>query len=187
MSNTIDQSLLTKIVKIKMLICDVDGVLTDGTIFMGSGNIELKRFSVIDGAGFFLAKAGGLKLAVISGRYSPATELRVKELPIDAVYNGTVNKLEPYQAIKSEFGLTDDEIAYVGDDLIDIPVLNLVGLPIAVENAYAPVKERAAYVTKKRGGEGAVREVIDLLLEGQQKFDLALKNLRKDQFGEANG
>ena len=168
---------------IKMLICDIDGVLTDGTVYLGPDNFELKRFSIIDGAGFFLAKAGGLKTALISGRYSPATETRFKELPIDQLYNGVVNKLEPYAEIKTKFNLTDAEIAYVGDDLIDISILERVGLPIAVQNAYAPVKERAIYVTEKNGGEGAVREVIDLILTSQGKYELALNNLKSDRFG----
>ncbi len=180
----IKKDLKQRIEKIKMLVFDVDGVLTDGTVYLGSDRIELKRFSIIDGAGFHLAQAGGLKTALISGRYSPATEERARELAIDAVYNGHINKLEPYFELKKKFNLNDEQIAYVGDDLIDIPIMELAGLPIAVNNAYPPVKNRAVYITEKSGGEGAVREVIDLVLEGQGRYESALTNLRTKRFGE---
>lgn len=173
-----------RIKPIKMLITDVDGVLTDGTVYLGSDDLELKRFSIIDGAGFFLARAGGLKTALISGRFSPATAARFSELPIDHLYNGAINKLKPYQKLKIKFNLHDDQIAYIGDDLIDIPILEKVGLPVAVQNAYPPVKEQAVYITGKNGGEGAVREVIDLILTGQGKYDLAVNTLRSNRFGE---
>ncbi|MFH1853418.1 MAG: HAD hydrolase family protein [Candidatus Neomarinimicrobiota bacterium] len=176
--------LTARLVKIKILVCDVDGVLTDGTIYKGPDGLEFKRFSVTDGAGFFLARAGGLKTALISGRYSAATEARAQELTVDAVYNGVVNKLVPYAEIKQRFGLTDENIAYLGDDLIDVPVMERAGLPIAVKNAYDPVKQQAVYVTEKSGGEGAVREVIDLILQGQGKYQQALENLRREHYGD---
>ncbi len=150
--------------KIKLVISDVDGVLTDGTILKGGGNMELKRFCVQDGTAVAMVKAAGLELAFISGRYSEATEIRMQEFKISDVYNGTLNKLVPYRELKKKYQLKDDEIAYIGDDLIDIPVMEKVGLPAAVQNAYPDVKEKAVFVTKTRGGEGAFREFIDWML-----------------------
>ncbi|NOZ75264.1 MAG: HAD-IIIA family hydrolase [FCB group bacterium] len=167
-----------KILAVKLLILDVDGVLTDGSVYVGENGAEFKRFSISDGAGIFLARAAGLKLAIVSGRNSPATTTRMKELHITDVYNGTLNKLQPYEALKKKYQLSDHEIAYVGDDLIDIPVMERVGVPIAVANAYEPVKALAGYITHARGGEGAVREAIDWLLKQQGRYDQALRDLR---------
>ncbi len=178
--NEIDR--LKRLTAVKMIIFDVDGVLTDGTIYKGTGDQEFKQFSVLDGLGFFLAQAGGLKIALISGRYSPATEARVKELSFDAVYNGAVNKLKPYEELKKKFGYGDENIAYVGDDLIDIPVMEKVGFPVAVANAQDLAKQAAAYTTRQKGGNGAAREVIDLVLTAQNKYDLAYQRLRKERY-----
>jgi len=161
-----------------LLILDVDGVLTDGSIYRGQGDVELKRINVSDGAGIALARAAGLKLAIVSGRSSPATTSRMKELQITDVYNGTLNKIPPYEALKKKYGLSDAQIAYMGDDLIDLPVMEQVGVPIAVDNAYDPVKEIAVYVTKARGGDGAVREAIDWILREQDRYEQALRDLR---------
>ncbi len=165
---------------VKMFILDVDGVFTDGSIYRGGGNTELKRFNVSDGAGIALARAAGLRLAVISGRKSMATTSRMKELRITDVYNGTLNKIPPYEALKKKYGLEDHEIAYAGDDIIDIPVMERVAIPIAVANAYDSVKAVAVYVTGKRGGEGAVREAIDWLLRQQDRYDETLAKLRSE-------
>ncbi len=183
--NTTDLIPLAK--KIKLLICDVDGVLTDGTVYMGAEGVEFKQFNVLDGAGCYLARTGGLKVALISGRYSPATATRAEELPLEAVYNGAANKIEPYQELLKKLGLDDSEIAYVGDDIIDIPILERVGLPVAVSNAYPTVKKIARYVTKKRGGEGAMREVVDLIFTLQGRYDEVMDILRTQRFGEKNG
>ena len=126
--------------KIKMIISDVDGVWTDGSIYVGIENSELKKFNVNDGAGVALLRQSGIKLALISGRKSNATALRASELRIDDVYNGTLNKIPPYEELKLKYDLTDSEIAYVGDDLIDIPVMQKVGVPIATQNASVPCK-----------------------------------------------
>jgi 3-deoxy-D-manno-octulosonate 8-phosphate phosphatase (KDO 8-P phosphatase) len=167
-----------KVKAVELLILDVDGVLTDGSIYRGQGDVELKRFNVSDGAGIALARAAGLKLAIVSGRSSPATTSRMKELQITDVYNGTLNKIPPYEALKKKYGLSDAQIAYMGDDLIDLPVMEQVGVPIAVDNAYDPVKEIAVYVTKARGGDGAVREAIDWILREQDRYEQALRDLR---------
>ena len=164
--------------KIKLIISDVDGVLTDGTIMKGGGNMELKRFCVQDGTAVAMVKAAGFDLAFISGRYSQATEIRMKELKISDVYNGTLNKLIPYRELKKKYQLKDDEIAYIGDDLIDIPVMEKVGLPAAVQNAYPDVKEKAVFVTKTRGGEGAFREFIDWMLMELGTYKKCLEDMQ---------
>ena len=167
-----------KLKKIKLIISDVDGVLTDGTVLKGGGNMELKRFCVQDGTAVAMVKAAGFDLAFISGRYSKATEIRMKELKISDVYNGTLNKLVPYRELKKKYQLKDDEIAYIGDDLIDIPVMEKVGLPAAVQNAYPDVKEKAVFVTKTRGGEGAFREFIDWMLMELGTYKKCLEDMQ---------
>ena len=118
-----------------MLISDVDGVWTDGSFYKGPDSFELKKFSVFDGVGMAMARTADLRIALISGRYSPATESRAKELKIKDVYNGTLNKIPAYEELKKKYELEDSSIAYLGDDWIDIPVMNRVAVPIAVENA----------------------------------------------------
>ena len=164
--------------KIKLIISDVDGVLTDGTVLKGGGNMELKRFCVQDGTAVAMVKAAGFDLAFISGRYSEATEIRMKELKISDVYNGTLNKLVPYRELKKKYQLKDDEIAYIGDDLIDIPVMKKVGIPAAEQNAYPDVKEKAVFVTKTRGGEGAFREFIDWMLMELGTYKKCLEDMQ---------
>ena len=166
--------------KIKLIISDVDGVITDGTFMKGAENLELKRFCVQDGTAIVMAKTAGFLLAFISGRYSRATEIRLKELKIPDVYNGTLNKLIPYEELKNKYQLKDDEIAYIGDDLIDIPVMEKVGLPAAVQNAYPDVKEKAVFVTKTRGGEGAFREFIDWMLMELGTYKKCLEDMQRN-------
>ena len=165
--------------KVKMVISDVDGVWTDGAIYKGKNGIELKRFCVTDGAGVALLREAGLELALISGRHSDATAERAKELKIDNVYNGTLNKIPPYNALKEKFNLTDDEIAYIGDDMIDIPVMELVGVPIATENASIPCKAVAIHITEKSGGYGAFREAVEWILTEQGQLANVFNSLRK--------
>ena len=143
--------------KIKMIISDIDGVWTDGSIYRGPDNMEFKKFSVFDGVGVAYARAAELKIAIISARYSPATEFRAKELKIDDCYNGGLNKLHAYNDLKKKYSLSDDQIAYLGDDMVDLPVMELVGLPIAVANATPDIIHVAKHTTKVKGGEGAFR------------------------------
>jgi 3-deoxy-D-manno-octulosonate 8-phosphate phosphatase (KDO 8-P phosphatase) len=174
MSKTIDQRLR----KIKLLITDVDGVLTDGSIYLGNDGAELKRFSVFDGAAVFFARAAGLKLAVISGRYSPATEARMKELGIDKdCYQGKLNKIEVYEELCFKYDLKNEEFAYLGDDLIDAPVMKKVGFAIAVRNAHPFIKEISHHVTETVGGDGAFREVVELILKGQGLYEEVIKTI----------
>ena len=165
--------------KIKMIISDVDGVWTDGSIYKGSEGIELKKFSVLDGAAVALLRQAEIGLSLISGRKSDATKERAEELRIEDVYNGTLNKIPPFEAIKKKYDLSNDEIAYVGDDLIDIPVMEKVALPIATENASIRCKEVAYYVTKKSGGNGAFREAVEWILSKQNRLEKTVQDLRK--------
>jgi len=168
--------------KIKLIISDVDGVWTDGSIYRGyssTENIELKKFSVSDGYAIALIREAGLKIALISGRESPATTARVSELKIDDIYNGTLNKIPPYEELKSKYTLSDDEIAYVGDDLIDIPIMEKVAFPIATNNASIPCKNVAKYITKKNGGDGAFREAVEWILSEQGRLDSVIKSLQE--------
>ena len=168
--------------KIKMIISDVDGVWTDGSVYKGfsaTENIELKKFSISDGYAVALVREAGLKVALISGRKSAATEARASELKIKDVYNGTLNKIPPYEELKSKYALSDKEIAYVGDDLIDIPIMEKVAFPIATNNASAPCKKVATYVTKKNGGDGAFREAVEWILLEQGRLDCVIKSLQE--------
>ncbi|NOZ04553.1 MAG: HAD hydrolase family protein [FCB group bacterium] len=168
-----------RLAAIKLIISDVDGVLTDGTVIMGANGVEYKRFSITDGAGIAVARALGIRIAFISGRYSTATESRAKELNIEDVYNGTLNKIPPYEELKAKYNLTDADIAYVGDDLIDIPVMEKAGIAIAVRNAYQPVKKIAHYITEAKGGEGALREAIDWIIQSQGRYEEAIAVLKR--------
>ena len=176
----VDKSIKEKVSQVKLIISYVDGVLTDGTIYKSDSGDEFKKFNVTDGSGIAVARAVNLKIALISGRYSKATEIRAKELRIGDVYNGTLDKIEPYIKLKQKYNLNDDEIAYIGDDIIDLPVMHQVGVPIAVNNAVDLVKNIALYVTNKDGGNGAFREAIDWILTTQGRYENALQ-LVKDK------
>ena len=164
---------------IKMIISDVDGVWTDGGFYKGTNGIELKKFSVFDGVGVAMARAANIKLALISGRYSPATEHRAKELGIEDVYNGSLNKLPVYEELKSKYGFDDSNIAYIGDDIIDIPVMNKVAVPIAVANATSDVKKVALHVTQLSGGEGAFREAVSWIISEQGRTEQVFKVMQE--------
>ena len=143
---------------LKMLMLDVDGVLTDGGIILIGQDSEAKRFDVQDGLGIALARAAGLKTAIITSRNSAVVQRRATELGIDEVVQGMSNKLEGLDAILSKYGITASQAAYIGDDLQDISVMSRVGLPIAVQNAVKTVKDCSFYVTRAPGGHGAVRD-----------------------------
>lgn len=155
---------------IKLLVLDVDGVLTDGgIIFDGSGN-ELKIFNVRDGHGLVMLRKAGVKIAIITGRNSKAVDRRAKELGIADVCQKCVDKVAAYKKLLVKFGMTDKQAAYIGDDIVDIPLLKNVGLPIAVADAVEEAKEAAAFITNANGGRGAVREVCDLILKASGKW-----------------
>ncbi len=167
------QDQIEKLAKnIKLLILDVDGVLTDNSLYLDDRGIESKKFNVEDGMGIWLAQKAGIEVALISGRASKATEFRALHLKIKHVYLGEPDKIRAYQKVKRSLKLNDDQIAYIGDDILDIPVLKQVGLPICVKNANPTVKGFAKLITKAKGGEGAVREVVDMFLKAKKKNPL---------------
>jgi 3-deoxy-D-manno-octulosonate 8-phosphate phosphatase (KDO 8-P phosphatase) len=160
--------------KIRVLLMDVDGVLTDGRIWLLSRRdgtaSEIKGFSAYDGAGLKLARAAGLRTGLITGRESSAVSQRARECEIEFVYQGRATKLAAYEEILRATGASDAETAYIGDDLPDLPLLQLVGFAAAVANAAPEVKRAAHYVTARSGGDGAVREVIELIVKAQGKW-----------------
>jgi 3-deoxy-D-manno-octulosonate 8-phosphate phosphatase (KDO 8-P phosphatase) len=155
---------------IKLILLDVDGVLTDGSIILGESKQELKIFNVKDGLGIKLAQAGGIEIGIITGRTSEAVKKRADELDIKILYQGQPDKVKVYEQIKSNLGLKDDQIAYVGDDLSDLKLLQKVGFSITVNDACDEVKTTVDYITKRPGGKAAVREVIELILKSQGKW-----------------
>jgi 3-deoxy-D-manno-octulosonate 8-phosphate phosphatase (KDO 8-P phosphatase) len=150
---------------IKLIAFDVDGVFTDGRIYINDAGIESKGFHTQDGQGIRQILEAGIKVAVISGRKSKAVSLRMEELGIKHVYLGCKNKEITFHILLKEYSLNQIDCAFVGDDIPDINILNVVGLPIAVANARSEVKEIAKYITKKSGGSGAIREITDLMLK----------------------
>ena len=153
--------------RVKLIIFDVDGVLTDGGIYHGANGELFKAFHCRDGFGITLAHSCGLKSAIITGRTSAMTAYRATELKISAVMQGQMNKRAAYKKIKEQFGLTDEEICYVADDVIDLPVFVQVGFRAAVGDASPEVIERAHYVANHFGGRGAVREIIEFILKAK--------------------
>ncbi|MGC9108644.1 MAG: KdsC family phosphatase [Caldimicrobium sp.] len=161
--------------KIKLLLLDVDGVLTDGGIIITGDGEEIKIFSVLDGMGIKLLQKAGVEVGILSGRFSPVMKHRSKELGIDLLYQGELAKLPAFEKILKEKELKVEEVAYMGDDWLDIPILKRVGLAIGVPNAWPPVNNYVHYITKKEGGKGAVREVCDLILMAKGLWDRFLK------------
>jgi 3-deoxy-D-manno-octulosonate 8-phosphate phosphatase (KDO 8-P phosphatase) len=156
-----------KLKTIRLLLLDVDGVMTDGGIYFSENGDELKKFNILDGYGIMKLRGSGVKVGIITGRISRLVARRAKELGIDELYQNLERKIDDYEQVKSKLGLTDDKIAYIGDDEPDIPVLAKVGFAACPANAIVSVKDNSDYICKCRGGEGAVREVIDLILESQ--------------------
>jgi 3-deoxy-D-manno-octulosonate 8-phosphate phosphatase (KDO 8-P phosphatase) len=165
------------ILDIQLILMDVDGVLTNGKIVYTSNGEELKEFNVQDGMGITLARMAGLKTGIITGRHSPMVAKRAKELKFDVISQGHFNKLPEYEKIKKELNMDDSQIAYIGDDLLDIPILKRVGFSIAVANARDEVKAVCNDVTIAAGGNGAVREMIDKILKRQNKMEKLLTEL----------
>ncbi|MGD1076166.1 MAG: HAD-IIIA family hydrolase [Thermodesulfovibrionales bacterium] len=153
--------------KTKLLILDVDGVLTDGNIILDGEENEMKSFHVRDGHGIKMLIKAGMQIAIITGRYSKVVERRARELGISEVYQSCHTKTVAFDHILEKLGLHEEEVAYVGDDIVDIPILRRVGLSIAVNDATDEAKEYAMMVTHGRGGKGAVREVCDFLLKAK--------------------
>lgn len=167
--------------EIKLVIIDVDGVLTDGSIFIDSEGREAKAFNVLDGTGISYLHRVNIKTAIISGRTSKAVDHRAKELNIAEVHQGIKNKLDVYNDILGKYSLKDEEVCYIGDDLIDLPIFYRVGFPVAVANAMPVVKQYSSYVTKAKGGCGAVREVAEKIIKFQEKWHIIMDRYQKNR------
>jgi 3-deoxy-D-manno-octulosonate 8-phosphate phosphatase (KDO 8-P phosphatase) len=165
------QVITEKAKKLKLLILDVDGVLTDGKLFFDHHGNEYKSFHARDGHGIKLLRQTGVEVAVISGRKSNSVALRMKNLGIEHVYQGHENKRAAFNEIIEKIGITSEQAAHVGDDLLDLPIMIRVGLSIAVSDANFAVKQRADWCTTLPGGHGAVREVCDFIMQAQGHFD----------------
>ena len=156
---------------IKLLILDVDGVLTDGGLYFDDNGTEFKRFNALDGHGIKMLLDSGIEVAIISARHSKCVAHRLNGLGVKHYYQGQSDKALAFKDLIKKLNLEPNEVAYVGDDVIDLPVMSAIALPIAVANAHTFVKENALLTTKNCGGEGAVREVCDYLLKAQDKYD----------------
>lgn len=156
---------------IKLVIFDVDGVLTDGGLYLSDDGKEYKAFNSRDGHGMVMLRDSGVTLAVITGRQSEVVRIRMHSLGIRHVYQGQREKLPAYEALRAKLGMADEEIAYVGDDVMDLPVMRRVGLSIAVADAHPLVLHYAHWTTTASGGHGAARDVCEFLLAAQGKLD----------------
>jgi len=170
----IDPDILARARRIKLLILDCDGVLTDGRIIMLPDGDETKSFDVKDGHAMVMAQKASLRIAIISGRKSSVVRARAKELGVAHLHEMAWVKTEPYEQILAEEGLKNEEVCYVGDDVVDIRLLKRAGLAVSVSDAVDECKRYSHFVTQRAGGRGAVREVIELILKAQEKWDEAM-------------
>ena len=162
-------SLIQKAQKIKMLLLDVDGVMTNGQVLLLPNGDEIKAFSIADGFGIVSAMKLGIRIGIVSGRSSTSLQQRCEELHISDLYMNVADKAEVLREIANRYQLSYENIAYMGDDIPDLPVLETVGLSAAPQSAHHEVKQRVHLVVQKKGGEGAVREFIEFLLTAQKK------------------
>lgn len=166
-----NEELLKKIRPISLLILDVDGVLTDGRIIMNDTGQETKHFDVKDGHGLKILMKQGIDVVFLTGRRSEVVEHRARDLKVGEVHQGILNKVEAFEEIIRRRNLNRNQVAYVGDDIVDIALLKSVGFSVAVADASEDVKRNVDYVAKKNGGRGAVREVCEIILKAQGKWD----------------
>ncbi|MEE9370427.1 MAG: HAD hydrolase family protein [Sedimentisphaerales bacterium] len=167
---------------IQLLALDVDGVLTDGTVIINSHGGESKSFNVLDGHGIRMWQSAGLKVALLSGRYAQPTKFRAEQLKIDYCFQDCFEKLPVLKKLLDQLGLSPHQVAYVGDDLMDLPPMRYVGFGVAVADAVDEVKDMADYVTTRQGGDGAVREVIEYILKNTGRWpELTKKYLPASQ------
>ncbi|EEX39409.1 3-deoxy-manno-octulosonate-8-phosphatase KdsC [Vibrio furnissii] len=168
----VDASLLAIAKTIKLLICDVDGVFSDGLIYMGNHGEELKTFHTRDGYGVKSLMNAGIEIAIITGRQSQIVENRMKALGIKLIYQGQDDKVKAYHDICQRLAIEPQHTGYIGDDLIDWPVMEKVALKVCVADGHPLLAKRANYVTHIKGGHGAVREVCDLILQARNELDV---------------
>jgi 3-deoxy-D-manno-octulosonate 8-phosphate phosphatase (KDO 8-P phosphatase) len=165
----------TNLADIQLLALDVDGVLTDGTIIINADGTESKSFNLLDGHGIRMWQRAGLKVAFLSGRTSEATKYRAEQLEIEYVYQDCFDKLPALKKLLEQLTLLPHQVAYIGDDLMDLPVISYVGFGVAVANAVDEVKQHADYITTNPGGNGAVREVIEYILKNSDRWQKLAK------------
>ena len=165
------EAIRARAAKVRLVIFDVDGVMTDGRIIYGDHGDELKHYDVQDGFGVTLLSRAGFRTAMITAKKSRVNERRAKLLHVEKLYQDAKDKLKVFEKALKKFKVAAEEVCYVGDDLIDIPVMSRVGFAVAVQNAVVETKDKAHYVTERAGGRGAVREVCDLLLKTQGKWN----------------
>lgn len=166
--------------KIRLLLLDVDGVMTDGRIVYDNNGVETKAFDVKDGHGLKLIQRAGIQVGIITGRQSDIVTRRAAELGIDLVYQGAKDKTEPLREILAALALDPSEVAYVGDDLVDLPVMRLVGFSATVADAVDELKPLVDLVTSRAGGRGAVREICDFLLKESGRWDAVTRRYFSD-------
>lgn len=169
MTTPISPEVTARLARVKLLLTDVDGVLTEGGVFIGE-NTEFKRFSILDGLGLHLLQQSGIKVGWISNRHSKATQQRADELKVDFLSQGKGSKVKAAEEILAKTGLSFDQVCFVGDDLVDIPLLKRAGVAVTVANGMAEVKEVVHIATEHSGGHGAIREISELILKAQNKW-----------------
>ncbi len=163
------KSLEARLARVRLFLCDVDGVLTDASVFIG-GEKEIKRFNIQDGLGLVLLRRAGIKVGWVSSRPSTATEARATELKIDFLLQPRESKVTAIEKLLAETGFSWAEVCYVGDDVVDLGALKRAGMAVAVANAVAEIRPLAHVTTKQAGGHGAVREVVEMILKAQKKW-----------------
>ncbi len=166
--------LSARIKPLRLIAFDVDGVLTDGGLYLSDSGEEFKRFNSLDGHGLKMLKASGMELAIITGRTSKCVELRARNLGITRLYQGVEDKLATMQALLADLQLAPEAAAFMGDDVVDLPVMRRVGLALSVPDAPQMVRDHAHYVSQRDAGHGAVREVCELILAAQGNLDAQL-------------
>lgn len=169
-SEIIKEEIKTRFKKIKLLLLDVDGVLTDGRIVYDSHGRDLKFFDVHDGLGVYVLHKSGIKTVLITAKGSKAIKPRAKDMRVAEVFSDVFPKTKVLDRILKKYKVSLDEICFMGDDLVDLALMRKVGLPVAVANASADIKEAALYITNRLGGRGAVREVAEMILKSQDKW-----------------
>jgi len=170
------QDIHKKAANIRLVIFDVDGVLTDGSLYIGDDGQEYKAFHSKDGHGMVMLQQSGVEIAIVTGRSSEVVRIRMASLGIQRVYQGKREKLPAYEELKQITGFDDGQIAYVGDDVVDLPVMTRVGLAVAVQDAHALAKQHAHWVTPSKGGRGAAREACELIMDAQGTLGSALQH-----------
>ena len=160
--------------RIKLILFDVDGVLTDGSLLLHADGTESKRYDIKDGTGIVLAQRAGIRVGFLSARLSPATQQRATQLGVTLVHQGIASKLETYEQIADELLLDDEQIVYMGDDIVDLAVLTRVGLAAAPADAVEEVRASVDWISRFAGGRGAARELVELVLRAQQLWEPVL-------------